>query len=197
VAQAGSHVVGSHPMAGGEQMGVSAARADLFAGTVCVVTPTPKSNPAAVRKLESLWKSVGCRLLRLGPDAHDKLVSRSSHLPHVVAAQLANLILSPGQPREQRLLCANGFRDTTRIASSSAEMWRDVALANRQHLTHTLGRFVNGLQGFRRALAEGNARAVAKFFEQARARRETWSKGAGGLRRNRPGNVSTSKHGLA
>jgi prephenate dehydrogenase len=95
VSRAGAHFVGSHPMAGAEKTGVSAARADLFADAVCVVTPSAKSNPAAVRKVEQLWKSVGGRLLRLTPGTHDELVSRSSHLPHVVAAGLANLVLNP------------------------------------------------------------------------------------------------------
>lgn len=179
VAKAGAHFVGSHPMAGAEKMGVAAARADLFAGAVCVVTPTRKSNSAAVRRVEQLWKVVGARLLRLSPEAHDRLVSRSSHLPHVVAAQLANLILSPNHPREQGLLCANGFRDTTRIAAGSPEMWRDIALANRRNLVHALEMFTKGLRGFSHALKRGDARAVAKFFEQARERREGWSKRAG------------------
>ena len=159
-------------MAGAEKMGVAAARADLFDGAVCVVTPTRKSNPAAVRKVEQLWKSVGARLLRLTPEAHDDLVSRSSHLPHVVAAQLANLVLSPEHPKEQAMLCANGFRDTTRIASGSPEMWRDIALANRQNLSRALAAFTYGLQDFRRALKRGDAQAVTKFFEQARERRD-------------------------
>ena len=173
VAKAGAHFVGSHPMAGAEKMGVAAARADLFVGAVCVVTPTRKSNPAAVRKVEQLWKSVGARLLRLTPEAHDELVSRSSHLPHVVAAQLANLILSPEHPKEQGMLCANGFRDTTRIASSSPEMWRDIALANRQNLARALETFARGsaeISGAR--LGAGTREAVARFFEQARERRE-------------------------
>ena len=179
VARAGAHFVGSHPMAGAEKMGVAAARADLFDGAVCIVTPTRKSNPAAVRKVEQLWKSVGARVLKLTPKAHDDLVSRSSHLPHVVAAQLANLILSPEHPKEQRLLCANGFRDTTRIASGSPEMWRDIALANRQNLSRALDAFTAGLKDFRRALECEDAGAVALFFEQARERREQWSKRAG------------------
>ena len=179
VAMAGAHFVGSHPMAGAEKMGVAAARADLFDGAVCVVTPTRKSNPAAVRKVEQLWKSVGARLLKLTPKAHDELVSRSSHLPHVVAAQLANLILGPEHSKEHGMLCANGFRDTTRIASSSPEMWRDIALANRQNLSRALKMFTDGLQDFRRALETGDVRAVTKFFEQARDRRERWSKRAG------------------
>ena len=179
VAKGGAHFVGSHPMAGAEKMGVAAARADLFVGAVCVITPTGKSNPAAVRKVEQLWKSVGSRLLRLAPEAHDELVSRSSHLPHVVAAQLVNLVLSPEHSREQGMLCANGFRDTTRIASGSPEMWRDIALANRKNLSRALETFTKGLQDFRRALKSGDAQAVARFFEQASERRNLWSKGAG------------------
>ena len=179
VAKAGAHFVGSHPMAGAEKMGVAAARADLFVGAVCVVTPTRKSNPAAVRKVEQLWKSVGSRLLRLTPEAHDDLVSRSSHLPHVVAAQLANLILSPEHPKEQGMLCANGFRDTTRIASGSPEMWRDIALANRKNLSRALETFTAGLQDFRRALKSGDAQAIRSSSSRP-------GKGASGGR-NAPG----------
>jgi len=179
VARAGAHFVGSHPMAGAEKTGVAAARADLFSGARCVITPTPRSAPTAVRKVEQLWQAVGCRLLRLKPEAHDALVSRSSHLPHLVAAQLANLILSPKHPKEQGMLCANGFRDTTRIAASSAEMWRDIALANRVNLLRTLDAFTAGLQGFRRALESRDAQAVSRFFEQARERRQAWSREAG------------------
>jgi prephenate dehydrogenase len=179
VGKGGAHFVGSHPMAGAEKMGVAAARADLFAGAVCVITPTGKSNPTAVRKVEQLWKSVGARVLKLTPKAHDDLVSRSSHLPHVVAAQLVNLILGPEHSREQGLLCANGFRDTTRIASGSPEMWRDIALANRKNLLRALETFTDGLRNFRRALESGDAQAVSKFFEQARERRERWAEGAG------------------
>ena len=176
VARGGAHFVGSHPMAGAEKMGVAAARADLFVGAVCVITPTRKSNPAAVRKIEHLWKSVGSSLLQITPAAHDVFVSRSSHLPHVVAAQLARLILSPEHPKEQGMLCANGFRDTTRIASSSPEMWRDIALANRHNLSRALESFMRGLQDFKRALGRADAEAIASFFEQAKARREQWSK---------------------
>lgn len=175
LARAGAHFVGSHPMAGAERTGVAAARADLFVGSVCVLTPTRRSNPAALRKLEQLWKSVGARLLRLTPQAHDKFVSRSSHLPHVVAAHLAHLILRPGHPKEQGMLCANGFRDTTRIASSSPEMWRDIALANRHNLARSLDAFTQSLQVFQRALRRGDAKAIARLFEQARDRRELWS----------------------
>jgi prephenate dehydrogenase len=179
VARGGADFVGSHPMAGAEKTGVAAARADLLSGARCVITPTPRSAPTAVRKVEQLWRAVGCRLLWLKPEAHDALVSRSSHLPHLVAAQLANLILSPKHAKEQGMLCANGFRDTTRIAASSPEMWRDIALANRTNLLRTLDAFTAGLRRFRRALKNQDARAVSSFFEQARERRQAWSREAG------------------
>jgi len=173
--RAKAHFVGSHPMAGSEKTGVSAARADLFVNAVCVVTPTTRSRPDAVRQVEQLWKSVGGQLLRMTPATHDEIVSRSSHLPHVVAAGLANLVLGPRHPKDQASLCANGFRDTTRIASSSPEMWRDIALANRENLSLSLTDFQGDLREFQRALRKRDARAVLRFFETAKTRRDFWS----------------------
>jgi prephenate dehydrogenase len=175
VAQAGGHFIGSHPMAGAEKMGPGAARADLFVDAVCVVTPTPQSAPEAVRRVEDFWKATGARPLRLASDVHDDLVSRSSHLPHVVAAGLVNCILSPTHPKEQEMLCANGFRDTTRIASGSPEMWRDIALANRKYLARALGVFIEDLQEFKLAIEAEDRKAIEEFFERAKQRRDQWS----------------------
>lgn len=174
VAKAGAHFVGSHPMAGGEKQGVLAARADLFECAVCVVTPTRKTNPAALRKVETLWKDVGARLLRTSPDDHDAFVSRSSHLPHLMAATLANLVLDPKLPKEQALLCATGFRDTTRVASGSPEMWRDIALTNRKQIGRALAGFIAELNKFQSALKRGDMKAIATFFETAKQRRDNW-----------------------
>jgi prephenate dehydrogenase len=174
IAKAGAHFVGSHPMAGGEKTGVAAARADLFADAICVVTPTKKSNAGAVRKLERFWKALGARVVKLPPAQHDVFVSRASHLPHVVAATLANLVLDPAQPRGQAQLCANGFRDTTRIASGSPEMWRDIALANRKPIAASLNAYLSELQKFQGVLKKGNANAIAKFFDTAKKRRDQW-----------------------
>jgi prephenate dehydrogenase len=169
-----AHFVGSHPMAGAEKTGVGASRADLFVDAICVVTPTKKSNEAAVRKVESFWKLLGARTLRLAPEQHDVLVSRSSHLPHVVAAALANLVLAPAAPEFQSALCATGFRDTTRIASGSPEMWRDIALANRKNLSRSVDAFVSELHQFQRILKKSDAKAISKFMETAKARRDNW-----------------------
>lgn len=178
VAEAGGHFVGSHPMAGGEKTGPAAARADLFERAVCVVTPTAQSAPQAVAQVEALWQSVGGTVLQLTAPQHDRLVSRSSHLPHVVAAALAKLVLDPGAPVEQALLCATGFRDVTRIAASPAEMWRDIALANARNLSQALAEFVQELDRFSQALTRGDAGAVEEFFQTARQRRTAWANSA-------------------
>ncbi len=169
VEKAGAHFVGSHPMAGAEKMGVAAARADLFLNAVSVITPTRKTNKAAAARIAGLWESVGARVLRLTPERHDELVSRSSHLPHVVAATLANLVLDPRWPEQQTELCANGFRDTTRVASGSPEMWRDIALANGKHLGRAVDLFIRELE----------KPALNAFLLQAKSRRDHWrDKGA-------------------
>jgi len=177
IQKSGAHFVGSHPMAGAEKTGVSAARTDLFTNTVCIVTPTKKTNRAALKKVKQFWNAVGSRVLELKPEIHDALVSRSSHLPHVVAATLASHVLSPAQSKHQATLCANGFRDTTRIASGSPEMWRDIALANRKNLGRSLDAFIADLQKFRRLVKQGDATAITKFFETAKKRRDNWCAG--------------------
>jgi prephenate dehydrogenase len=170
-----AHFIGSHPMAGAEKMGVLAAKSDLFDNAICAITPTAQSDPVRVAELQEFWEAVGTRPLLLTPELHDDLVGRSSHLPHVVAAELANCVLSPAHPKEQGILCANGFRDTTRVASGSPEMWRDISLANRENLARVLGVFIEDLQGFRRALEQKDVTAVEEFFAQAKQRRDDWS----------------------
>ena len=175
IAKAGGEFIGSHPMAGAEKTGPGSARSDLFVKAVCAVTPTSNSTNHAISKIEDLWRFVGCSPLRIAPDLHDDLVSRSSHLPHVVAAELSNYVLSPVHPKEQALLCANGFRDTTRIASGSPEMWRDISVANQRNLARVLGVFIEDLQEFRLALENDDRKAIEEFFAQAKQRRDQWS----------------------
>jgi prephenate dehydrogenase len=178
-ARAGAYFVGSHPMAGAEKTGVSAASAELFQKAVCAVTPTSGTTAGALQRVEDFWRSIGAVPIRMPAEKHDDLVSRSSHLPHVVAAELANYVLSPVHPKEQGTLCANGFRDTTRIASGSPEMWRDICLANRVNLARVLGVFIEDLQEFQIALTNGDTKTVEEFFSKAKERRDKWSGGAG------------------
>ena len=177
IRQAGAHFVGSHPMAGGEKMGVRAARADLYDQALCVITPDENTNAGALRKLEKFWQALGARTLRLDAAEHDLLASRSSHLPHVTAAALVNVVLQPARHKNQLDLCATGFRDTTRIASGSPEMWRDIALANRKNLARSLDLFTAELKRFQTALKQNNAAAIEKFFTTAKQQRDLWCAG--------------------
>ena len=171
-----STFVGSHPMAGSEKVGVKAARADLFENSCCVVTPTASTPSEALREVEHLWSSVGGRLLRIAPDLHDELVSRSSHLPHVIAAHLASYVLDSHFPAEQARLCANGFKDSTRIASGSPEMWRDIISANQGPVSRALDDFIGRLQEFSLVLEKGDPAAIESFFRSAKSQRDEWAK---------------------
>lgn len=174
VSAAGGSFVGSHPMAGSERSGVEAARADLFDGAVSVVTPTFTGDAGAGIQVVQMWEALGCRVVTLAPELHDELVSRSSHLPHLVAAALARFILSPSHPLEQRQLCSTGFRDTTRVASGSPAMWRDIALANREAILAALDGFQHGLAELREELEKRDGAAIEAFLGMAKERRDGW-----------------------
>lgn len=177
VTRAGGHFVGSHPMAGSEKTGVQAAKEDLFEGAVCVVTPTRKTPVAAVRKVEAFWQDVGCSVLKMTARRHDQLVSRCSHLTHLLAATLAGYVLDPKHGVDQQQLCASGFRDATRVASGSAEMWRDIAMANRSNLSRSVTELIRDLEKFQRLLNKADAHGMEAFFARAKERRDNWVRG--------------------
>lgn len=174
IGAAGGFFVGSHPMAGSEKTGVKAAREDLFCGAVSVVTPTEDSVAEAVGRVRGLWESVGARVLTMTPAHHDDMVSRSSHLVHLVAAGLARFVLSPEHPAEQAWLCAAGFRDTTRVASGSPEMWRDIALGNREAILNALTGMERSLKELRGLLETRNGPGLEAFLRSAKERRDAW-----------------------
>lgn len=173
-ARFGATFVGSHPMAGSEKMGVSAARVDLFRDATCVVTPTRNSPPQQVAVTEALWKAVGGRVQKLSPELHDALVARSSHIPHVLAAQLARLVLDPANGPEQGSLCATGFRDSTRIASGSPEMWRDIVMMNGEQVLAALDQFHAELSRFKVLIEKRDASGIEDYFREAKALRDEW-----------------------
>jgi prephenate dehydrogenase len=170
----GASFVGAHPMAGSERTGVLASDAALYQGRRCVLTPTLSTSPAALARVTQLWRSVGARTLEMTAAQHDACVARSSHLPHVLAAILAHHVLDPGQPPGVSDLCATGFKDTTRIASGSPEMWRDIALANRPALRDALAGWDRELRAFSDALDNSDGTAIERFLTDARNRREAW-----------------------
>lgn len=161
--------VGSHPMCGSEEAGLDAARADLYAGAICVVTPTPRSRPDVVGAVTGLWRAVGARTLEMDPAEHDRAAAVASHVPHVAAALLVELVC--GEEPRFRDLCAGGFRDTTRVASGSPELWAAILSSNRREVAAALRKFGDSVTILREALERNDRPALRGFLENAAAHR--------------------------
>lgn len=126
---AGVPFIGSHPMAGGEIPGLEAARAGLFQGAPCILTPEPDTSPAALEQVDVFWKTLGCRTTRMSAARHDEVVARISHLPHLAAVAATLAAFQPDATMTE--FAAGGLRDTTRVASGLPSMWREILLENR------------------------------------------------------------------
>jgi prephenate dehydrogenase len=169
-----SGVVPGHPIAGAELTGVDAATPDLFAGKRVVLTPLPESRAEAIARVESMWAACGARVTRMDAEHHDRVFSAVSHLPHVLAFALVGMIADREDGGELFSFAAGGFRDFTRIAGSSPEMWRDICLANRDLLAGDIAAFQKTLSGLADCLRTGDAEGVRRMFEDARDARQRW-----------------------
>ncbi len=161
--------VGSHPMCGSEEAGLGAARADLYVNARCVVTPTASSRPKMVRAVSDLWRVVGGRVLDMSPGEHDAAAALVSHVPHMAAAALVELV-AQGNPAFQKL-CASGFRDTTRVASGSPELWTSILSLNRTEVARALGHLGDILQSMKKALENNDMGTVTAMLESAAVHR--------------------------
>mgnify|MGYP000679508172 CR=1 FL=1 len=131
----GGRFVGSHPMAGSEHSGVRHARANLFSGSTCFVTKTPRTDLASFARICRFWQELDSRVVVVRPDRHDRLVALISHLPHLVAVALVRAVEASGEDRDLiRGIIGNGFRDTTRIAHGHPALWRDIFSDNRPQI---------------------------------------------------------------
>lgn len=162
--------VGSHPMAGSEEAGIVAARADLFDDATCIVTPTEATDKDALMRVAKFWEAVGMRVRTLSPAAHDEMVARVSHLPHVVAAALVNYVCEQG--KESMHYCGNGFRDTTRIAGGPAEMWKEICMVNRDEVRRALDGIIEELTLARQMLENKDEISLLAFLRRAKSLRE-------------------------
>ncbi len=162
-----AHFIGSHPMAGGDQAGIRHARADLFQDAACIITPTPRSDPAAVARISGLWSSLGCRLFQLSPEAHDRAVALVSHLPHIAAASLVRA--ATGADPGSLELAGPGFRDSTRVAMGSATMWDEILQANGPAVADAIRALRSELDAVQTALSRGQS--LTAFLSDARATR--------------------------
>lgn len=170
--------VGSHPIAGSEKQGLQAASADLYENALTVIAAHLDVPEAALARVTELWKSAGSRTCRMEPEDHDRLLARTSHLPHVAAAALAKAI---GRDSAEKVgaFCGTGFYDSTRVASGSIEMWNDILMTNAPAVAEELRAFKIEVERVYDDLQAGRFGDVAKFLERARAARAELLKGRG------------------
>jgi prephenate dehydrogenase len=154
--------IGSHPMAGSEQTGFSVARANLFEEAPVIVTPTELTPQGAEDRVVQFWKLLGAKVSELGPEDHDVTVAQISHLPHLIAAALVQIT----EP-EARKFSAGGFRDTTRIASGSPNLWTEIIFGNRSAMISLLDVFISNISGLRNAIATENKTGLFNFLKEA------------------------------
>jgi prephenate dehydrogenase len=166
--------VPAHPIAGGERTGADAATSKLFAGKRVVLTPVTETEADALAFAVRVWKGCGADVERMNPDRHDVVLAAVSHMPHVLAFALVADIAARVDAEDCFRHAASGFRDFTRLASSSPEMWRDIAFANRDALRGEIARFRRELDDIDRMLEGGDREALETLFGAAREARDRW-----------------------
>lgn len=169
-----SRFVPGHPIAGSEQSGFSASRADLFQGRNVILTPAANNSPVAVALVHQLWRSLGAEVLGMSAERHDQVLAATSHLPHVLAFTLVDTLLQREQSEEIFRYAAGGFADFSRLASSDPKMWADVFIANGDATAAALDDYINYLQGFRETLTAADHDGMMNIFIRAKAARDNF-----------------------
>jgi prephenate dehydrogenase len=169
--------VPAHPIAGAENSGPEAARADLFRTRKVVITPLPENDDAALDRVKRAWALTGAELFELAPAMHDRVFAAVSHLPHLLSFALVHDLAVREDKNLYFAFAASGFRDFTRIAASHPEMWRDICLANRSALIEELDRYEAQLMALRQALETGDGATLEEIFDSAREARRAWADG--------------------
>ena len=172
--QIGSFVP-AHPIAGKEVAGVEHADADLYVGKQVILTPIERTLTLQLQKAVDVWSGLGCRVLKMSPEAHDAAFAAVSHLPHLIAFALMNAISGQAQGKDYLSLAGPGFRDFTRIAASDPKVWRDIMVSNREELLAQSKIFQRNLQALELMISSGNAEALEGLIEQASLTRANWS----------------------
>ena len=164
--------LGSHPIAGSEKTGLDAGTPDLYQNRLAIICPVDETPDFAKEAITELWEFVGSEVISMPPEEHDARLASTSHLPHMVAAALARTVAEP-TPEEKADFCGTGFKDTTRVASGSPDMWVDIIDTNRAALERELDRFHEQLEGLIRILREGNSEDIRRWLtESAEARNQ-------------------------
>jgi prephenate dehydrogenase len=169
-----SRFVPGHPIAGTEKSGANAASAELFRDRNVILTPRRETAASATRLVRRAWEACGARVVKLDAGEHDSILAGASHLPHIVAYALVNMLARRSNAPRLFSLSAGGLRDTVRIAGSSPEMWADICVANRDALLAALEEYENELEAMRAAIESADAQELRRMFAQARNAREKW-----------------------
>jgi prephenate dehydrogenase len=166
------NLVLAHPIAGSEESGVEAARGDLFEHHRVILTPTENTDAGALAVVESMWRSVGAEVMQMEVERHDQVLAATSHLPHVLAYSLVDLLASQDEQQDIFRFAAGGFRDFTRIASSDPKMWHDITLANDAALLAMIDQYSAQLQRLRAAIASRDSSQIMNLYSNAKAARD-------------------------
>ncbi|MEC5126981.1 prephenate dehydrogenase/arogenate dehydrogenase family protein [Verrucomicrobiales bacterium BCK34] len=171
VSALGGHFVGSHPMAGSEKSGLDHADGDLFESAAVIMTPEAATSEALIDRLQRFWEGLGAMVSEMTPEAHDELVARISHLPHLVAAALVRSMLkeNPGAAKYS----GGGFRDTTRVAGGLESMWTGILADNHEAVSGQLSSLISELESWKVALDTLDREQLHRFLSEARELRET------------------------
>lgn len=160
--------VGTHPLAGSEKRGFAHAQDNIFKDTLCILTPTKKTDRASLEKIKMLWLRLGAKTVSLSPDKHDRILAFISHLPHTTAFALINSV-----PEQYLKFAATGLKDTTRIAGSDTLLWSDIFLTNRANLVKGIETLQKNLSNMKSAIIRKDKKLLFKLLNNARHKRDT------------------------
>jgi prephenate dehydrogenase len=164
----GVHYVPGHPIAGREKHGIEAATETLFQGAKCIVTPTERTEAQALDAIKALWNAAGMNVVTMGPEQHDHIFAAVSHLPHAAAYAMVSTVAEFSSGTDNYITFSGaGFRDFTRIAASSPEMWRDICLLNGKNIVEMIERYQFSLNRIKRAIKHQDGRRLEALFRAA------------------------------
>lgn len=167
--------IGGHPMTGSERFGYANSKASLFENAYYILTPTNDVPTEKISAYQTLVQTIGAIPLVLPYEQHDYVTAAVSHLPHVIAASLVNLVKDADSKEGiMKMIAAGGFKDITRIASSSPAMWQQICLTNTENISSLLDRYIQDLNAFKKELDEKKTDTLYQFFDRARAYRESF-----------------------
>ncbi len=167
--------VPGHPIAGTEKSGAAAAFAELFQQRRVILTPTKITDTAATKRITALWQACGAEVVEMEVAHHDEVLAATSHLPHMLAFSLVDTLSKMNDKQEIFKYAAGGFRDFTRIASSSPEMWQDICVANADSLVNMIEQFQADLSVLSKAIQTGDKDTISNIFIRAKKARDQFS----------------------